>query len=106
MSCGSGGLNTYLSPVVPPGNGDGAALDVSALQACKTIYLSGSFTGRYTIIGSHDDVRFVPICSFDGGEGPQTIRRDIQATLKSVKVRRAANSTVVINIAGQAVCAC
>lgn len=106
MSCGEGGLNQFLSATVPALNGDGVALDVSGLKACKTIYLSGSFAGRYTILGTHDDSRYVPLCSFDGGEGPQTIRRDISATIKSIKVRRAANSTVVINIAGQETCAC
>jgi hypothetical protein len=105
MSC-VGGLNQFLSPAVPVNNGDGAALDVSGLVAKKTIYLSGEFAGSYVILGTHDDVRYVPIAAFQGGQGPQTIRRDIDATIKSLKVRRNADRTVVINVAAQATCAC
>jgi hypothetical protein len=104
MSCG--GLNQFLSLTVPPGNGDGPSLDVSGLVAQKTLYLAGTFGGTYVILGSHDDVNFVPIAMFDGGEGPQTIRRDVKFTLKTIRVRRQANKTVVINVAGQATCAC
>lgn len=105
MSC-AGGLNQFLSPTVPAINGDGPALDVSGLMSKKTIYLSGEFSGSYVILGTHDDVRYVPIASFQGGQGPQTIRRDIEATIKSLKVRRNADRTVVVNVAAQATCPC
>jgi len=109
-SCG--GLNDFKTVPVPLGNGFGAALVVSDLVAKKTIYLSGSFEGEYVILGSHDGVNYVPICSFEGQEarfgtsGPQTVRRDIDFTLLDVKVDRAANKTVNISIAGQKTCAC
>lgn len=104
MSCG--GLNIFDNVPVPVGNGDGAPIDVSGMIAAKTIYLSGTYSGRYVILGTHDNIRYVPILSFDGGEGPQTIRRDIEFTLKSIKVRRQADKTVVINVASQATCPC
>lgn len=110
MSCD--GLNQFLVANVPATNGEGAALDVSGLVAKKTIYLSGVFQGEYVIIGSHDNVLYVPILSFTGEEaffgtsGPQTIRKDIELTLKSIKVRRAANKSVNIAIGGQAICVC
>lgn len=104
MSCG--GLNQFLTLTVPGGNGDGPSLDVSGLVADKTLYLAGSFVGTYVILGSHDDANFVPIASFTGGEGPQTIRRDIKLTLKTIKVRRNATKSVAINVAGQSTCAC
>jgi hypothetical protein len=109
-SCG--GLNDFKTVPVPLGNGFGAALDVSDLIAKKTIYLSGPFEGEYVILGSHDGVLFVPIASFEGQEarfgtsGPQTVRRDIEFTLKEIKVERAANKTVNISIAGQDTCPC
>lgn len=104
MSCG--GLNQFLNMVVPGGNGDGPSLDVSGLVAGKTLYLAGDFNGTYTIIGSQDDVEFVPIVSFQGGQGPQSIRSDIMATLLTLRVRRQADRSVTVNVAGQATCAC
>ncbi len=100
------GLNQYLSVPLPPGNGDGPLLDVSGLAAPKTFFLSGDFNGLYVILGTHDGARFTPILFFTGGQGPQTIRRDVAATLQSIKVRRNADNAVVINLAAQAVCVC
>lgn len=110
MSCG--GLNQFLTADVPAVNGFGANLDVSGLVAKKTIYLSGVFEGDYIIQGSHDDVRFVPIAKFTGQEalfhtsGPQTVRQDIDLSIKTIRVQRAANRTVNIAIAGQQTCPC
>lgn len=111
MSCNTG-LNNILTANVPANNGDGADLDVSSLAAKKTIYLSGIFDGLYTILGSQDDVRFVPIARFEGQatrfgtSGPQTVKKDIKMTIKTIKVQRAADRTVNIAIAGQATCPC
>lgn len=104
MSCG--GLNQFLNMVVPGASGDGPSLDVSGLVADKTIYLAGNFNGTYIILGSQDDVEFVPIASFTGGTGPQSIRTDIKATLRTMRVRRQADVSVTINVAGQATCSC
>lgn len=102
----SGGLNIFDPVPVPLINGDGPVLDVSGMVARKTFYLSGTYTGRYVVMGSHDNVRYVPILQFDGGEGPQTIRRDIDYTLASIKVLRQADKTVTISVGSQAVCPC
>ena len=109
MSCG--GLNNFMSIPVPATNGLGTILDVSDLVAQKTIYLSGAFEGEYVLLGSHDDVKFVPVLKFNGSSiqpnsGNQTIRRDIAMTLKSVRWHRAANKTVSTAIAGQDTCPC
>lgn len=100
------GLNTYLALTVPAFNGDGPVLDVSALSAPKSIYLSGEFEGTYSVLGSHDGAEFVPIVTFTGGEGPQTLRHDVVATLRSMRVARNANRKVSIAVAGQAVAPC
>lgn len=113
MSCG-GGLNQFLTLPIPAGNGEGALLDVSGVAACKTFFFSGDFEGEYVVLGSHNDVNFVPILKIEGARGqqfgqspgPQTIRRDIKLTLKSIKVRRAANRTINAAVAGQETCAC
>lgn len=102
----SAGLNIFSPVPVPLINGDGVALDVSGMVAHKTFYLSGTYTGRYVILGSHDNIKYVPILSFDGGEGPQTIRRDIDLTLASIMVRRQADKTVTVSVASQATCPC
>lgn len=103
MACG--GLNQFLTLVVPA-DGDGPALDVSSLVAAKSIYLAGTFRGRYVIMGSLDGSHYVPIVAFDGGQGPQAIRKDVFFTLKTVKVRRQADKLVTVNIAAQTVCSC
>lgn len=109
-SCG--GLNQFLTADVPATNGEGADLDVSGLVAQKTVYLSGAFDGEYVILGSHDDIRFIPIAKFTGQDlsfgtsGPQTVKRDVNYTFKTLRVRRAANRSVNISIAGQATCEC
>jgi hypothetical protein len=99
---------------IPATNGEGAVLDVSGLAACKTFFFSGDFEGEYVVLGSHDDVRYVPILKIEGAAGqqagqapgPQTIRREIKLTLKSIKVRRAANRTINSAVIGQETCAC
>jgi hypothetical protein len=89
-------------------NGDGTFVSVANLAAKKTIFLAGTFNGRYVILGSHDDVNFVPLegATFTGGGQPQSLRKDVDATLKSVRVRRQADALVTVVIGGQATCDC
>ena len=117
MSCG--GLNTFVTLTVPAVSGDGPAVDVSALGRHKTVYLSGSFRGKYILFGSQDNSNYVPVLSFDGSElppnpdefspgasGPQTIKKNLPFTLRSIIVRRAADAGVNISVGAQATCAC
>jgi len=104
----AGGLNTFSTLDVPVANpAEGAILDTSGVVAEKTVYISGSWSGSFEVLGSHNG-RFVPILKFesDGRGGPQTIRRDIKLTLKSMRVRRNAIGNVNLMIAAQAICAC
>lgn len=109
-SCG--GLNEFKTLSVPVVNGVGADLDVSDLVAKKTLYLSGPFEGEFVIEGSHDNSNFIPVARFEGQEasfgtsGPQTVKRDIELTLRSLRVIRQANKTVNIVVAGQNICPC
>lgn len=112
MSCG--GLNQILTIPVPALNGEGLPLDVSGLVAEKTFYFSGNFEGEYVILGSHDDLRFVPLLKITGQRGqqagqppgPQLIRRDVIASLKTIKIRRAASLAINASVAAQETCAC
>ena len=101
-----GGLNQFIALPVPAQNGDGSVVDVSLLKAAKAIYFASDFVGLYAILGSHDDAHFVSIAWFTGGEGPKTIKRNVIATLKSIKVHRNADRPVAINIAAQRTCSC
>jgi hypothetical protein len=105
MGC-CGGSNTFLPTPVPATNVDGPILPTDTLQAKKTIFLAGKFNGKYDILGSHDDVNFVPVASFSGGGEPQSVRKDVDATLKSMRVRRQADAGVTVFIAGQTTCPC
>ena len=111
MSCD--GINDFVNVVVPAaGIADGPIADVSGLVAKKTIYMSGVFEGEYILLGSHDDIRINPIAQCRGQEsrfgtsGPYTVRREIELTLKSIRLRRQANNPVNVMIAAQQVCPC
>lgn len=112
MSCG-GGLNQIITIPVPAFNGEGPTVDVSGLTARKTFFFSPDFEGEYVILGSHDDVIFVPLLKIEGsrrtaglGPGPQPIRRDVVFTVKTIKVRRSANKTIDAAVMSQETCAC
>lgn len=105
MGC-CGGSNTFIPAPAPATNIDGVIVPTSGIGAKKTIFLAGAFNGKYDILGSHDDVNFVPVASFSGGGEPQSVRKDVDATLKSMRVRRSADATVTVVIAGQATCPC
>jgi hypothetical protein len=105
MSC-CGGINSGATLVAPVNDGDGASALVNTLAAKKTIYLSGDFAGSYTILGSIDNVNFVPLVTFTG-TGPQKLKQKVDATLLSMRVRRRASGALpTILVAAQAVCAC
>jgi len=104
------GLNTFITLPVPAFNGDGIIVDVSGVTAEKTIYLAGQYLGEYIILGSQDDVRFVAIARFESNGnskgGPQTVKRDVMASLKSMRVRRSADQSVNVSVASEAICPC
>jgi hypothetical protein len=110
MSCG--GLNTFVAVPVPAVNGDGPILSVTGLVAKKTFFFSGPFEGEYVVLGSHNDVNFVPIAQIEGQEavfgtsGPQTIQRKVELTLKSIRIRRLSNKPINIAVSAQAICLC
>jgi hypothetical protein len=105
MSC-CAGLNTYIPLVVPPTNSDGPSTSVANMAAKKTIYLTGTFNGEYIILGSHDNIDFVPIVKFNGNGNPQSAKLNVDATLNSISVRRNADASAVITVASKLVCSC
>jgi hypothetical protein len=105
-STGCAGLNAYIPLIVPPVNSDGPLTSVANLIAEKTIYLTGTFNGEYIVLGSHDNVDFVPIAKFNGNGNPQSAKLQVDAALNTVRVRRNADAGAVITVASRLTCAC
>jgi len=103
------GLNQISTLGVPSAITDvGPALDVSGLVADKTIELCGSYSGVYTIQGSHDGNLYVPVANFNSGSSSQTVRQSISTVMKFLRVSRSAtnNTPVSVNIAARAATNC
>jgi hypothetical protein len=103
------GENTIINLPVPPADkGNGVAVDASGLQAKKTIELSGSYRGSYSIMGSHDGSLFFPVANFDSGAGAQSVRRTVEVVVSLLMVHREAPSSdlVTVNVAGRAPIIC
>jgi hypothetical protein len=105
MSC-CGGTNFFGTLPVPASNGDGPIVDLSALARARTFLVDGSYSGRYTIMGSQDGTNFVPILNFAAGAGSQ--RRQVsRANVRFVRVRRVASGDpAVITFGAQFTCPC
>jgi hypothetical protein len=72
---------------VPVPSGESASVgqhaDVSSLVGEKTVQLSGTFTGRYDLLGCQDPLTFVPIASFNTGD----LELTISGAFKFLKLR-------------------
>jgi len=77
-----------------PSSGDGPAADVSSLLGEKTVQLAGSFRGSYVLLGSQDNLDYVPILSFDAGS-LAGISQTVAGAFKSFKLRSRATGSGV-----------
>jgi hypothetical protein len=104
--CGENTIINLPVPVADKGNGD--AVDASGLQAKKTIELSGSYDGSYSILASHDGNLFFPVAYFDSGAGAQSVRRTVEVVVSLLMVHREApiSDLVTVNVAGRAAIVC
>lgn len=87
--------------VVVPGSGDGPVANISTLVGSKTVELTGRFSGRYVLLGSHNGVNFTPIMEFESG-GEESIKQTLDLALASVFLRSEAGNPVgvTLNISG------
>ena len=87
--------------VVVPVSGDGPIASVANLIGKKTVELSGTFKGRYILLGTQNDVDFVPVAIFDAN-GEESIRIAVALALSSVRVRSQAQApfNVTMNVSG------
>jgi hypothetical protein len=83
-------IATVVVPV--PLSGEGALVNAASLVGQKTVLLTGRFRGIYDLLGTHDDLRFVPIVQFDAG-GVEGIRQTIAGSFKSLRLRAATPDT-------------
>ena len=97
------GLNQIATLNVPTSNGEGTASDLSTMAADKTIELSGTYVGRFVILGSHDGTLYVPLAILDSGGGAQAFKQVVRITTRYLKVLRKTSSggTVVISVAAE-----
>jgi len=108
-TCTAGGENQILALPVPGiDNTEAAAVNVSDLIGCKTIELSGTYDGRYVVLGSHDGTHYSPVLTFDSGSGVQSARQTCNVILQFMKVRRRATnlSAIAMSIGSQVTCSC
>lgn len=113
MSCSScnGGLNTVVTLSLPPADQtDGPPTDVSALVAEKSVEITGSYGGQFILMGSHvaDPSQFVPLLTFNSGNGVNSFKQTTDFTVRFMRVRRRAYFSEVstISVAAQATCDC
>lgn len=88
-----------------PTSGDGASASVADLVGPKTVQLAGNFRGTYDLLGSHDDVKYVGVLSFDSGtaSGVEGLKQTITGSFKSFKLRAVdavALGTVTCTVSG------
>ena len=92
-------IGIFAIPV--PAIGEGPAVNVSSLIGRKTVTLAGTFTGTYAVLGSHDNVHYIPILYFNAS-GPEPVKQTIDGAFNSVKIRSLARNAlgVTVSISG------
>ena len=95
-------MATSIVPVTVPASGDGPAADISSLVGAKTVTLTGTFLGTYTLLASHDGQTFVPVLTFNA-DGLEEVRTTLPDSYASVRVRSSATnpSGVSLTVAGE-----
>jgi hypothetical protein len=94
-------MSISIVNVVVPAAGDGPIASVANLVGAKTVELSGVFRGRYVLLGSQNDVNFVPVAFFDS-DGKESIKVTLELALSQVRVRSEAvgAANVTMNVSG------
>lgn len=84
-----------------PLTGDGAVVAVANLVGEKTVELSGTFKGRYILLGTQDGSTFVPVAVFDAN-GRESFKQTLPLAVLAVRVRSLASNPkgVRLNVSG------
>ena len=79
-------MATSIVAIPVPPSGDGPVVSVASLVGPKTVTLTGTFVGAYTLLASHDGATFVPVATFDSG-GLEGLRVTLPDSYDSMRVR-------------------
>lgn len=94
-------MSVQIVNVTVPISGDGPSANIANLTGTKTVELSGHFQGRYILLGSQNNIKYVPVAIFDSN-GVESIKITLDIALSSVRVRSEALSPVdvTVNVSG------
>ena len=93
-------MSTSIIPVAVPVSGDGPVADISSLVGPKTVILTGTFVGVYTLFASHDGTTFGPILTFTSDEPIATTLPDSYAYAR-VRANVTQAQSVSLTVAGE-----
>lgn len=94
-------MSISIVNVPVPTSGDGPIVSVADLVGEKTIELSGTFRGKYLILGTQNGAMFVPVTLFDS-DGKEDLKQTLPLAMLAVKVRSLADEAVgvAVNVSG------
>src|ERR1700690_3502170 len=94
-------MSISIVNVPVPTSGDGPIVSVADLVGEKTIELSGTFEGKYVVLGTQNGSTFVPVALFDS-DGKEDMKQTLPIALLAVKVRCLADNAVgvAVNVSG------
>jgi hypothetical protein len=92
-------LSIVNVPIFPAG--DGPIVSIANLIGEKTVELTGTFKGRYILLGTQNGSTFVPVAMFDSN-GKESFKQTLPLALIAVRVRSHATLAigVELNISG------
>ena len=94
-------MSISIVNVPVPTSGDGPIVSVADLVGEKTVELSGTFRGKYLILGTQNGAMFVPVALFDS-DGKEDLKQTLPLAMLAVKVRSLADEAVgvAVNVSG------
>jgi len=94
-------MSISIVNVVVPSSGDGPIANIANLVGKKTVELSGTFRGKYILLGTQNGLNFVPVAIFDSN-GVEAIKQTLELALSAVRLRCEATnpSNVTMNVSG------
>jgi hypothetical protein len=90
-------MSISIINVPVPATGDGPIVNLATLVGEKTVELSGTFKGKYILLGTQNGSAFVPVAMFDS-DGKEDMKQTLPLALIAVKVRALADLAVGVNV--------
>jgi len=80
-----------------PNSGEGPVVSIVNLVGEKTVELSGTFKGRYILLGTQNGSKFVPVATFDSN-GRESFKQTLPLALIAVRIRCQATNPVGVSL--------